>query len=163
MRNHYKAVHGVDTLKYCDEIQIVIQNLMKKNFVEGCIVNDEFIPQEHNPMIHCNYALCSYMSDFDQSIKEHRRKQHQNLVDEIKIIGLFWATIRSRTQEFKRFPTIIEVLGEHNVLRCSKCKYVNHIQQNVKIHIDRTHKFEDNSNINIEEAFFTYQLYQDHN
>ena len=130
LRNHLRKVHK--QTKTYDPIQIAIFNLAS---FEILLQTEDGIDFEHSC---CHYPNCNYFSQRWKDISKHEER-HNKYVEKIKVLGLFWATIKIYIKELNRYPTIKELIGPQYAYKCEHCKSLISTLTNFKTHYAMTH------------------------
>ena len=144
MRKHLRGKHNFDTNQTTDVLDLELEYLLNKRIITHCTLPNGSTPQEINfrnrirNEIRCH--ACPYQTDHDYNLTAHRNK-HSKFVAEIDTIGLFWATLRLKTQDLERIPTLQELLGhKESMVRCRRCGLkTDQGLNNMKTHLTRKH------------------------
>ena len=62
------------------------------------------------------------MSECDSYIKTHRA-MFSKLIEKFENLGRFWGTIHRWLEVNKRLPSLMEMLGSHEIWICRCCNY----------------------------------------
>ena len=152
LRTHLAKRHKIDTTKTRDEIHVLVQNLIERD-VTGIMVKEdgERITTEWNhgvkAPIKCHF--CDFIAVRDSIMEAHWKKQHSKQLADMQCVGIFWAKMRHFLKRHNRFPTLLEMLGEHEALRCQLCGDLRQSPENMMQHLKSQHKVEDPSRFDV--------------